>query len=120
MNNELTKELVNACPSLYIKGMGFQCSDGWFDLVKELSLKLEKVINKLPGRDNYYAVQVKEKFGTLRVYLSSVTNEINDIIYEYEEKSASICEECGQPGEPRETRNHWYYTACNKCHNLRK
>lgn len=45
------------------------------------------------------ASQVKEKFGTLRFYMTSQTPEMDKIIEKACRKSAKTCEECGKPGK---------------------
>lgn len=47
---------------------GFDCADGWFSLVWELSSELTNLIQREPEaeRARYRAYQVKEKFGGLR------------------------------------------------------
>jgi hypothetical protein len=59
------------------------------------------------------AAQIKEKFGTLRFYLTSGTDEMWEIVAEAEKKSAFTCEQCGKPGKLR--GKGWLYTACTKC-----
>lgn len=55
--------------------------------------------------------QVKEKFGTLRVYYCGPdVPEINAI----ERVSALTCETCGAPGRMR-TRGYWLMTRCDWC-----
>jgi hypothetical protein len=59
------------------------------------------------------ASQVKEKYGTLRFYMTYETDEMAEIIAAAEHKSGKTCEECGKPGT---LRGHgWYYTRCAKC-----
>ncbi len=82
--------------------------DGWYDLIFRLSEKLEVAITGLP---ECYADQVKEKFGTLRFYMSSSTDEMEAWIDEAEAESAVTCEECGAPGKLR--GKGWLYTACD-------
>ncbi|KWT98173.1 MULTISPECIES: hypothetical protein [unclassified Variovorax] len=57
------------------------------------------------------AVQVKEKFGTLRFYVSGAS----DVQYAYiafaEAMSARTCEVCGAPGELR--NSGWIRTLCD-------
>lgn len=56
------------------------------------------------------ASQVKEKFGTLRFYMTSQTLEMDTIIKEAERASSVTCEQCGKKGK---LRGHgWLYTAC--------
>lgn len=105
---------------------GFSVGDGWFTLIKELSEKLEPLINEWikenpkPKDEEeaelwYYprASQVKEKFGGLRFYLSSGTDEMYDLCHEAEKKSYSICENCGEPGKQRD--DGWIFTLCDNC-----
>lgn len=137
MNNENEQKLIAAAPKLYsglhperermiesLTGVpgrpfqpiafGFECGDGWFDLLLECSIKIEAIINSLPGLDQvgFYATQVKEKFGTLRFYMSYHTDEIDAIIAIAEEKSSVTCEVCGAPGQLR--GNSWLSTTCDE------
>lgn len=58
------------------------------------------------------ASQIKEKFGTLRFYLTSGTEEMWKIVHEAENKSCKICEECGAPGKRR--GGGWILTLCDE------
>jgi predicted HicB family RNase H-like nuclease len=60
------------------------------------------------------AAQVKEKFGGLRFYMTSGTDEIYNLISEAEAKSRETCEECGKPGEERSMP--WIRTLCDSCY----
>ena len=77
----------------------------------------EKIIPQLE------AVQVKEKFGTLRFYLSGYpTNPITDAkIHAYinfaENMSACTCEVCGSPGTQK--GRSWITTICEDCERIR-
>ena len=82
----------------------FSVNDGWIPLVQEL---IEKCIEL---GWNKQICQVKEKFGGLRFYINSAPDKIHDLISEYENKSYSLCEVCGQNGELR--KNGWYRTLC--------
>jgi len=63
--------------------------------------------------DHPSASQVKEKFGTLRFYMTSGTEEMYNLIHEAEEKSGTICEDCGKPGKIR--HGGWIRTLCDEC-----
>lgn len=116
MNAEHTKYLIEHFPNLYrgvtkpltesLMGFGFECGDGWFELIKELSEKLEPL--------GVEALQVKEKWGTLRFYLTNATDEAWDLVEAAEEASESICEECGAPGKMRD-EHLWVLTLCDQC-----
>lgn len=115
MNSENTKYLIENFPNLYrgvskpltesLMGFGFECGDGWFELIKELSEKLEPL--------GVEAVQVKEKFGGLRFYANHATDAAWDLIEEAECKSETICEECGKAGKPNGVG--WIKTLCEEC-----
>lgn len=128
MNKEKQLELKALCPNLYkilllsdqeiadakygrwgISNWGFECEDGWFEIIKELSLKLEPIIEKLPEeqREFTYAVQVKEKFGTLRFYMNSYTDEMGELISEAEKKSETTCEISGKQGKLMTDAGWW-------------
>ena len=105
-------QLTADCPTVFDK---LHLSDydvplGWRDLVKKLSEDLEKLNG---GREfPLYAAQVKEKFGGLRFYVYSSSNEQDLIIQEAEAESYKICEDCGAPGVPRSLS--WMRTLCDE------
>lgn len=57
-------------------------------------------------------VQVKEKFGGLRIYTDKSPKYIWDLIADIETKSYKTCEVCGKRGKPRE--GGWIKTLCNE------
>lgn len=98
---------------------GFECGDGWYQIIKKAAEKLEPIIDGLAKKypEDYKngflrASQVKEKYGTLRFYLSSGTSEMEAIVDRAERESAYVCETCGKPGRLR--GKMWLYTACKK------
>lgn len=58
------------------------------------------------------AVQVKEKFGTLRFYVDGGDDCTRGMIRIAEAMSGVMCEECGAPG--RSTTSGWIQTLCEK------
>jgi len=177
MKEELDNKLVKAFPLLYGDRYGdktetLMCwgfpGDGWFDIIWDLSSKLEPLIQKFiddnPNlscsncacdRDRHYAcktnspgkcssiyvdpyseeeppgsyracfceayiggypkaAQVKEKFGSLRFYMTIGTDEIYELIDKAEALSCKTCEECGESGEARS--GGWIRTLCDTCH----
>ena len=118
MNTENTKKLFKDFPKLYrghklpisenLMGFGFECDDGWFNLIYELSGKISKL------DPDCMAVQVKEKFGGLRFYTYSSSDECYDLIDKYENQSYKICETCGDKGKVRDDHG-WFKTLCTKC-----
>lgn len=130
MNLSKQRELIENFPILYglcndnnneiyhcMTLFGFECGDGWFNLIYNLSEKIETYNKSLsPDVEPIRATQVKEKYGTLRFYTNYGTDEIFDLIDEAETQSAKICESCGAPGLLRE-KNGWFYTSCLDCDN---
>ena len=96
-----------------LMAFGFEIGKGWMPLLIELLDKIQLLVNNNPEYADVEILQVKEKYGSLRVYLNYYYKEIEDIISEYEEKSCYICEECGEKGEIRNI-NNWYTALCDK------
>ena len=115
MNKQNTDILCNKFPNLYNKDFYFECNDGWFDLIYNLSEKLNKLILEMPEAERKWssAVQAKEKFGIMYFYISSGTDEMFNFISKAEKESARTCEVCGKPGKL--TGEHWVETLCDKC-----
>lgn len=92
---------------------GFECGDGWEPLIRKLSESLETLIRNYDGPPEARprASQVKEKFGTLRFYMTSLTEQMDEAIREAEAESARTCEECGAPGTS--IGRHWIKTLCD-------
>ena len=59
------------------------------------------------------ALQVKEKWGTLRFYISPSTDEMEEAIQKAQEESSIVCEMCGNPGKFSDTG--WCMVRCEGC-----
>ena len=123
MNSELDKKLVEDFPTFFqdrygslnntCMCWGFECGDGWEPLIRKVAEKAEE-FNKGKREDEYIiAVQVKEKFAGLRIYITAAPKEIHDLIDEVEKESFKICEYCGSPGKV--VGSSWMKTLCKKC-----
>jgi len=124
-----------------IEGFGIECGDGWFDIIAECAGKIEEYNNSLKPKNILHilwikfadrflskifwkyqipffpsapvrAVQIKEKYGLLNIYLDNYIEVADDATDKAYQKSETICEVCGKPGKMREDRG-WYFTACN-------
>ena len=128
MREELDDKLCKAFPLLYAERQlsmdktamcwGFECGDGWFDILWEASSKLEPLIKKWveENPDEEYhpcASQIKEKYGTLRFYMNFATEEMYEITEKAETESETACEECGSIGKTEGPG--WYRTLCEGC-----
>lgn len=114
MNSENTRKLIEAGPHLYGDRFYFECGDGWYHIILEATKKIESILRTYPEsiRQDIVASQVKEKYGTIRFYISYYTEELDEIINELESQSAKTCEVCGGPGSVR--GRLWLYTACSE------
>ena len=81
---------------------------GWFPLAEQLIQDLIRL-----GWDRR-VLQIKEKYGTLRLYISQRELPLVDLTIDAREKSAAICQECGGAGTLLEER-HYYATLCDPC-----
>lgn len=113
MDKFLSSVLRYHFPNLYPDYFGFECGGGWFDLLWDLSRDLSRLQRKEPLSVGTID-QVKEKFGTLRFYISG-SREAYNIINTYEEKSGTICENCGGLGQVIRNKRDWYRVLCEKC-----
>lgn len=134
----LKTKFENKYPELFKKSelvFGFECREGWNNLIEavcaiacqrlndikwrlgiykerpeaeQLKIDLEEAIKDLPS-----FLQIKEKFGTLRIYTGGATPEVQGAIAVAELLSAVTCEHCGCKG----TRWNigWIHTLCRPC-----
>lgn len=133
MSPEKSKQLIDTYPELFsdlpemncMRLFGFDCGNGWFDLLKDLITKIrahcespdfQPYIDLLDQPLSPKVAQVKEKYGTLRFYLDLETEYIEKLIEEAEDKSAIICEICGNTGMLRE-HHRWLSVRCDDCWN---
>ena len=83
---------------------GFECGDGWFELIRDLSAALEQIAHeeaRLPDSEQWpEAFQVKEKFGRLRFYIRHGSPAMYRAIDEAQELSEQICMMCGAAAHP--------------------
>jgi hypothetical protein len=131
MRKELEEKLAQRWPSWFslsgdpmssAMARGFEHGDGWFDIVWRLCLDLEPLVVALEREtgERFQVLQVKQKLGTLRFYVSEHTDAIDGRIEEGQVESAHTCEICGQPGRQREVHG-WIMAACDEhAHSLEK
>lgn len=110
---------------------GFDCGDGWYDLIDTLCGEIQHHIdNRKRNREvllkketfdpnmvpeeipQVVAVQVKEKFGSLRFYYDGGDDYINGVVRMAESMSCKICMTCGKPGEM--ITKGWWHVACDE------
>ena len=135
MREELQLKLVEKYPKILknfrgdpkstCMAWGFECDDGWYKLLDKCMEKMQYCCDFFSsdgdgGEVQVVADQIKEKFGTLRFYVSvyganEIENDIiDDIIGEAERKSSRTCEVTGEEYAEPCKRGGWYKTLCYK------
>lgn len=90
-----------------------EIGEGWYKIIDEMMIRIKAVYQENNWDITKFEVhQVKEKFGGLRFYTGGLPEGVHDIIHEYENKSYTVCEECGEKGELRENLP-WIRTLCD-------
>jgi len=92
-------------PAILKAPWGIECGAGWADLI----IATCDILSHTPEPPTL--TDVKEKFGTLRIYSRSVQSMDDQIIDAAETLSGRICERCGAPGERRP--GGWISTLCD-------
>ena len=131
MKQELDELLCQRYPKIFVDRhgdpketlmcWGFECGDGWYNIINQLCANIQHHVDwaqeqkEKYGRGNgcsqVVAVQIKEKFGTLRFYTNGGDDQTYGMTRMAESMSAVTCEECGAPGKTR--GRTWIYTACD-------
>ena len=132
MSPENSLKLMEIYPALFsgnspiepFSMFGFECDDGWFDLLKDLICEIKSIcesgnavafvgLNDELTQLNVY--QIKEKYGTLLVCTSWTNEKIDVAIDRAEKKSEETCELCGKEGNHCTVYAQWYKTVCEAC-----
>lgn len=99
-----------------LMAFGLECQDGWYKLIYKLCEDLEK----LNQPAEFEIIQIKEKFGSLRVYAHNAALGSEDLIIEAELASLTICEYCGKPDSCERNIRSWLITLCDGCYASRQ
>jgi hypothetical protein len=132
MSPEKSKELTKRHPKIFssegdsrepLDYYGFECSDGWFDLIDALCRTIQTHVDWAlessikSDEDKEYlqvrATQVKEKWGGLRFYYSGGDEYISGLVAMAEVMSSKICEDCGDKATIKTTG--WIRNICHSC-----
>lgn len=123
----LTEEqIVQKYPS-YFKGYktqdshvplmwGFEISSGWLEIIDSLCEKIQS----LNACNDFTIVQIKEKFGGLRVYCHYSNAEIESAIVDAEKEAMKTCEMCGTKENITTQGKRWIKTLCDVCRQKRE
>lgn len=112
-----TSTLRAKYPRLIPDPFGFECNAGWSGLLDDFFAVVDRV---LPADAVFGLLQVKEKFGGLRIYYgidSPIPDDIMRAIREAElrasARSEHICETCGKRGR-MSNRGGYYTVVCEE------
>ena len=109
-------QLINKYPKLFINGAKkINCGGGWVELLSTLLYKIN--LHAEQNNLEVTVLQVKEKFGGLRFYISGNSEYINGLISMAEGMSFYICEYCGERGESS-SKSGWIKTKCKECQKI--
>jgi len=129
MDSQKTNELYEKFPHLYRERTaplesshmpwGFQCEDGWYKIIYEMSKKIDKISTEGEHAPAISLVSRHED-GTLYVAVSNITPPVADIVTRATEQSRLTCEFCAYtPAFLRTMKGpHKGHIACGRC--LRK
>ena len=96
----------------------YDVGKGWNEILANAFKQIAEVFDKVGADFSEFSVlQIKEKFGELRIYTgaldAAVADQVYKIIDEAETESCRACEWCGEPGKVR--GGGWIKTLCGGC-----
>jgi hypothetical protein len=120
MSPELENKLYEDFPLLFANRensqspmvFGCECGDGWYGIILSACRRIS-FHEANAGRSDFRFSQVKEKWGTLRIYYSGGDEFVMGVISMAEAVSAVTCERCGAPGKTNDSG--WISTLCEGC-----
>jgi len=124
MKAELEEQLIAKYPELFqdkdapptesLMCFGCECGDGWFAIIDAACDLISRHVKGQAEYAEFRWVQIKEKYGTLRLYSSGRYDDYTaGVIAMAERASAMTCETCGQPGKRND--EGWISTLCDTC-----
>ena len=100
---------------------GVETGPGWHPVIKKVLDKISQYNQDSPEDSRIFVDQVKEKFGTLRIYVTydnvpkETIEDIDAAISEAENEARDICEFCGAKENVGVRIKGWYTTMCESC-----
>lgn len=119
MDRRLSRKLCEDFPELLacrqsdddrmpFRMFGFETDSGWFPVIYRTLQQLSN-IQKRTG-EKIIINQIKEKFGTLRIYVVG-SDSVQTVAEQAMEQSVHVCEVCGRPGTLR--TDGWFKVRCD-------
>lgn len=113
----------------YNESLYCDITDGWYPLLENLCQEIADAYEQAGLPMDLCVVDVKQEWGSLSFdfhfenenatadteeRVKKLHHKIIEIVRFYEDKSTSVCEECGQPGEMRDDSG-FKITLCDDC-----
>lgn len=100
-------------PRETLMAFGFSCGPGWLPLIQGCLANLRLIVEE-DGLKDLRVIQVKEKYGQLRIYTNKGNDRVWDLLLRAEAASGQICERCGGPSQVA-WKGGWLTTLCPVC-----
>lgn len=92
-----------------------QIPDGWRKAFgKQLLKDLKEALIEDKALKTFRFTQIKEKYGSLRLYTNFVTPNVEKVIEKYEKMSEEYCIYCGKPST--HFTKGWILFVCSDCY----
>lgn len=113
MRKELDNKLYKTYPKIFKNKISIACGNGWFFILNSLCSQLQFDIKK-NNEPQIVFTTVKEKFGSLRVYVEKATERQYSMIDIICFMSNYICEDCGSTKNIKQSKGY-IRSLCTDC-----
>lgn len=124
---EEEKEMIKIYPFLQVRDIdgtidkkakfpmvSLEIPDGWYKLFFQMCEDIKPLLEQEGVLDEFYFIQVKEKYNELVCYSNGVASlEVEQIIQKYKYISRYVCTNCGKPAEFETTG--YLASYCDDC-----
>ena len=94
---------------------GVECGKGWYKLIQPVVDYINEYNKNKTKEEQIQILQIKEKWGYLNIYTNFGNEELDKLIDEAEDKSLTVCEDCGSEENVGMRLTGWYTTMCLDC-----
>ena len=96
----------------YMRGF-HELPEGWTRLFLLFCKNLLPHLENSSLLDKFYFTQLKEKYGTMRIYTSVLPESVDFLVSLYENFSKQVCSKCGNPAKYH--TKWWIEYLCENC-----
>lgn len=93
--------------------LSLEIPEGWYRLFLQMCEDIKPILEKENCLDDFYFVQVKEKYNHLICYSNIRIKEIQDVLSKYEVMAQYVCVNCGMPAVF--LSKSYIESFCDKC-----